>query len=90
MRVLPISVDNPEGNVLIGGSSTELQDDRLIISWLFDNLISRRLRFVNEIWIEDVELEDKGKEPLGRWRKYTHLISLYHLRRWIVGAKNDQ
>lgn len=56
MRILPISVNDPEGNVLVGRPSTELQDDRLIISWLFDNLIGRSLRLVNEIWIEDVEL----------------------------------
>lgn len=56
MRKFPLPVDNPERDVLVRRSGTELQDDGIIIARLLDNLIGRGFRFVDEIRVEDVEL----------------------------------
>lgn len=56
MRVLPVTIDNPKGNVLIGGSSSEHEQHGIVVGTLLNNLIGRRLRFVNEIGVEDIEL----------------------------------
>lgn len=57
VRELPFSVDDSESDVLIRWSCTEVQQDGLVIARLFDNFVCRRLRLVDKIRIEYVELQ---------------------------------
>jgi len=68
MRKFPFSVYNSEGNVFVRRSSTELEDDGLIIARLLDNLVGRCLRLVDKIRVEDVKLvslDNLGRRVIG-------------------------
>lgn len=56
MRKLPFPVHNPERNILIWRPCTELQDDRIVISRLLNDLVGRSFRLVDKIREEDVKL----------------------------------
>ena len=53
---LPLSIDDSERDVLVRRTGTEVQEHSLIISWFLNDFIRRCFRFVDEVWIEDVEL----------------------------------
>jgi hypothetical protein len=58
MRVFPFAVDNTESNVFVGWSSCEVQKHSIVISGFLDDFVCRCFGFVDEIWIEYVELEE--------------------------------
>ena len=67
VRIFPFPVHNSEGDVFVWWASAEMKEHRLLITGLFHNLVRRRLGFINEIGIEDVEL-----------RNSRSVLSLYH------------
>lgn len=56
MGKFPFSINDSEGDVFIWRAGTELQDDGLVVTRLFDDLVCRRFGFVDEIRIKYVEL----------------------------------
>jgi len=56
MRKLPFSIHDSERDILVRRSCTEVEQDCVLIARLFYNFIRRRLRFVDQIRIENVEL----------------------------------
>lgn len=56
MRELPLAIDDPERNILIRRPSSKVQQHRLVVPRLLDDLVRRRFGLVDEVRVEDVEL----------------------------------
>lgn len=56
MRIFPVTIDNPEGDILVWRTSRETKKTGVFVSGLFDDPIRWRLRLVDEIRIKYVEL----------------------------------
>lgn len=56
MRVLPFAIDDAESNVFVWRSGGKVEKHCLIITGFLHNLVSRSLRLVDEIRVEDVKL----------------------------------
>lgn len=56
MRELPLAINNPERNIFVWRSGTEMEKDRVVVAWFLDDFVRRSLGLVDEIWVEDVEL----------------------------------
>lgn len=66
MRELPFAVDDPERDVFVWRASAEVQKHRLVVAGLLDDLVCRRLRLVDEVGIEDIELQTNvNTDPTG-------------------------
>ena len=56
MRILPLAVDNPERDILVWRTGAEVQQHRILVARLLDDLVRWSLGFVNEIRVEDIKL----------------------------------
>ena len=89
MRVFPVSVDDTECDVFIWRPSREVQKNCIVIARFFHDLIARRLRLVNEIWIKDVELEQESVCRPIRIKCGQNLVSLDDFRRRIIRTEGS-
>ena len=65
MRVLPLAVDNLEGNILIRWSSMETEDAKVLVVRARLQEVLRRGAFVDQVRVKDIELV--ALHDLGRW-----------------------
>lgn len=56
MGKLPFSVNNTERHIFVGRSGAEMEQNGFVISRFLDNLVGGSFGFINEIWVEDIEL----------------------------------
>lgn len=56
MREFPLAINDPERDVLIRRPSSKVQQHRLVVPRLLDDLVRRRFGLVDEVRVEDVEL----------------------------------
>ena len=54
--MLPIAIHNTKGDVLIWWTSGEIEENRVLVSWLLDDLVRRCFGLINKIRIKYVEL----------------------------------
>jgi hypothetical protein len=53
--ILPFAIDDPERDIFVRWASREMKEYRIFVSRLFDDLVSGRFTFVDEIRVENVE-----------------------------------
>lgn len=58
MGILPVAIDDPKGNILIRWARGEDQEACIVVPRFFHNSIAGGLRLVNQVWIENIELEE--------------------------------
>lgn len=56
MRELPLAVDDPERDVFVRRAGHKVQQHRLVVPRLLDDLVRRRFGLVDEVGVKDVEL----------------------------------
>ena len=56
MRELPLSINDPEGNIFVRRSSEEMEQHCLVVARLLDDLETRCFGLINKVGIEYVEL----------------------------------
>jgi hypothetical protein len=56
MRIFPFTVDNTERDIFVWWTSCKVEEDSLIVARIFDDLVCRCLRLVDEVRIKDIEL----------------------------------
>jgi hypothetical protein len=57
MREFPFAIDDSERNIFIWRTSTEVQKHGFVVPRLLDNLVCRRLGFVDKVRIKDIKLQ---------------------------------
>ena len=65
MGILPLPVDDPEGDVLVRRSRAKMQQHGILVSGFFDNLVRGRLGLIYQIGVEYVELV--ALDNFGGW-----------------------
>ena len=56
MRVFPFSVYDSERDVFVRWTRAEVQQDRIFVARLFDNLVCRCFGLVDKVGVENIEL----------------------------------
>lgn len=80
--MLPFAIDDPEGNVLVWWARPELDQYCILGTRFLNNLISRCLRLVDKIWVEQVEFV--ALHNLG-WRVVVVVVGLVVLVPFVTG-----
>ena len=79
VRELPFAIDNSERDVFVWRPCHKVQEDRILVTRLLDDLVRRRLGLVDEIWVEDVELvalHDLGRRVVRAAKRRRTVVSL--------------